>query len=104
MVNGNSYAIIRFKTGRAPKIHSIQPEASDLTCFFFVGNPGIWLFHCHIEWHIEAGLVMTFVEDPIQMQALNLTIPQNFNDSCAAQGIPTRGNAGGDTVDWYNSK
>jgi iron transport multicopper oxidase len=25
-------------------------------------NPGLWLFHCHIEWHVDSGLVMTFVE------------------------------------------
>lgn len=25
-------------------------------------NPGVWLFHCHIEWHVDSGLVMTFVE------------------------------------------
>jgi iron transport multicopper oxidase len=82
MVEKYSYAVIRFKTG----------------------NPGIWLLHCHIEWHIEAGLVMTFVEDPIQLQAQNLTIPQNMYDACKAQGIPTIGNAGGDTKDWYNMK
>ncbi|ORY52340.1 hypothetical protein BCR33DRAFT_711668 [Rhizoclosmatium globosum] len=32
-------------------------------------NPGIWLLHCHIEWHFEAD--------------------------CKAQGIPTTGNAAG---------
>lgn len=57
------------------------------------GNPGIWLLHCHIEWHIEAGLVMTFVEDPIELQAQGLVI---------SQGIPTIGNAGGDSVNWLN--
>ncbi|KAI8619648.1 Cupredoxin [Chytriomyces sp. MP71] len=24
-------------------------------------NPGVWPFHCHIEWHMTAGLQMTFV-------------------------------------------
>jgi hypothetical protein len=47
---------------------------------------------------------MTFVEDPIQLQAQNLVIPPDMYASCAAQGIPTKGNAGGDTVNWYNSK
>jgi hypothetical protein len=45
---------------------------------------------------------MTFVEDPIQLQAQNLFIPQDMYDACAAQGIPTIGNAGGDSVDWLN--
>ena len=25
-------------------------------------NPGVWVFHCHIEWHVQQGLLMTFVE------------------------------------------
>ncbi|KAJ3216393.1 hypothetical protein HDU67_009528 [Dinochytrium kinnereticum] len=27
-------------------------------------NPGVWFFHCHIEWHIQAGLAMAFIEIP----------------------------------------
>jgi len=22
--------------------------------------PGLWAFHCHIQWHMEAGLLMQF--------------------------------------------
>ncbi|KAJ1552837.1 hypothetical protein HK405_009845, partial [Cladochytrium tenue] len=29
---------------------------------FVADNPGVWLFHCHIDWHIIAGLAMVFVE------------------------------------------
>jgi iron transport multicopper oxidase len=72
MVEKYSYTVIRFKSG----------------------NPGIWMLHCHIEWHIEASLVMTLVEDPIQLQQQNLTIPANMLAACAAQGILTVGNAG----------
>jgi iron transport multicopper oxidase len=82
MVEKYSYTVIRFKSG----------------------NPGIWMLHCHIEWHIEAGLVMTLVEDPIQLQQQNLTIPTNMLAACAAQGIPTVGNAGGNSVNWYDMK
>jgi FtsP/CotA-like multicopper oxidase with cupredoxin domain len=27
---------------------------------FRADNPGIWAFHCHIAWHMEAGLLMQF--------------------------------------------
>ncbi|KAH6671900.1 multicopper oxidase-domain-containing protein [Halenospora varia] len=80
MVNANSYTIIRFKTG----------------------NPGIWLLHCHIEWHIEAGLVMTFVEDPVQTQTLNLLGSQDNYDICAKINMPYQGNAAGNTRDWFS--
>ncbi|CRK11223.1 hypothetical protein BN1723_017219, partial [Verticillium longisporum] len=26
---------------------------------FRADNPGVWLFHCHIEWHMDQGLVAT---------------------------------------------
>ncbi|CAF2597983.1 unnamed protein product [Rotaria sp. Silwood2] len=27
-------------------------------------NPGAWLFHCHIEWHMDAGLIVAFIVGP----------------------------------------
>ncbi|KAL1963717.1 hypothetical protein VTN77DRAFT_7921 [Rasamsonia byssochlamydoides] len=27
---------------------------------FVSDNPGMWAFHCHIAWHLEAGLMMQF--------------------------------------------
>ena len=29
-----------------------------------VDNPGIWLFHCHVEPHLTAGMQMRFVAEP----------------------------------------
>jgi FtsP/CotA-like multicopper oxidase with cupredoxin domain len=27
---------------------------------FKADNPGLWALHCHISWHMEAGLLMQF--------------------------------------------
>jgi len=27
-------------------------------------NPGAWFIHCHIDWHLEAGLAAVMIEDP----------------------------------------
>lgn len=63
-------------------------------------NPGVWLFHCHIEWHVDSGLVLTFVEAPLQLQQkLAGVIPENHYDACRAQAMPYEGNAAGNTVD-----
>ncbi|KAI1129829.1 Cupredoxin [Nemania abortiva] len=70
---------------------------------FRADNPGIWLFHCHIEWHVTSGLIATMVEAPLDLQK-SLTIPQNHLDVCAAQGIATVGNAAGNTVDYTDLK
>ncbi|KAG9100807.1 laccase [Ceratobasidium sp. 392] len=29
-------------------------------------NPGPWFVHCHIDWHLEAGLALVFAEAPDQ--------------------------------------
>ncbi|RLN44443.1 hypothetical protein BBJ28_00006137 [Nothophytophthora sp. Chile5] len=36
-------------------------------------NPGVWLMHCHIDWHFVLGLAMLFVEaeDVLQKQGLD---------------------------------
>lgn len=65
---------------------------------FKADNPGVWLFHCHIEWHIVSGLSATFVEAPLELQK-SLTIPKDHLDACLVNKIPTGGNAAGNTVD-----
>ena len=34
---------------------------------FVADNPGVWLFHCHIDWHMHVGLVAVVVEAPAQI-------------------------------------
>jgi FtsP/CotA-like multicopper oxidase with cupredoxin domain len=38
-------------------------------------NPGVWTFHCHIEWHVAAGLVSMFYE---ASDLIDATIPPDF--------------------------
>ncbi|KAJ1323061.1 iron transport multicopper oxidase [Microdochium nivale] len=68
---------------------------------FRADNAGIWLFHCHIEWHVVSGLIATFVEAPLELQK-TLTIPQDHLAACAADNIPIAGNAAGNTVDLFD--
>jgi iron transport multicopper oxidase len=63
---------------------------------FRADNPGVWLFHCHIEWHVASGLVATFVEAPLDLQN-SLTIPNDHLDACTVGGYQTKGNAAGNT-------
>jgi iron transport multicopper oxidase len=69
---------------------------------FRADNPGVWIFHCHIEWHVDSGLIMTFVEAPEQLRA-NLSadpaigVPSDHWDACNANTppMPYIGNAAG---------
>jgi iron transport multicopper oxidase len=80
MVYGSGYTVIRF----------------------VADNPGIALFHCHIEWHVEAGLIATFIEAPDVLQAMALSLPDSHTAACVSQGIPITGNAAGNSNDWLD--
>ena len=62
------------------------PPAGWAKIRFIADNPGVWLFHCHIEWHMHAGLATTFVEAPSKLYAGAvggaLAMPQAHQDNC----------------------
>ncbi|CAG8611147.1 33753_t:CDS:10, partial [Racocetra persica] len=35
---------------------------------YIINNPGVWAFHCHIEWHVELGMVFQLIEQQDKMQ------------------------------------
>ena len=48
----------------------------------------------HIEWHLEAGLAVEFIEAPLVMQQRS-NVPQSMYDQCRIDGTPFSGNAAG---------
>ncbi|KAH8085463.1 laccase 2 [Cristinia sonorae] len=42
---------------------SIGATGDNVTIRFMTDNPGPWFLHCHIDWHLEAGLAVVFAED-----------------------------------------
>lgn len=60
---------------------------------FRADNPGVWLFHCHMEFHKAQGLVLTFVEAPYRINSTLSNIPRDLTENCRAMGIPAQGNA-----------
>ncbi|KAF2641185.1 laccase-2 precursor [Massarina eburnea CBS 473.64] len=41
-------------------------------------NPGVWLFHCHIDFHLVGGMAAIFVEAPDVLQKQQKTSAQNI--------------------------
>ncbi|KAL3240129.1 ferroxidase FET5 [Nakaseomyces bracarensis] len=68
---------------------------------FRADNPGVWIFHCHVDWHLEQGLAAIFVESPLILQERE-TLSQNYLDVCSAAGMPNKGNAAGISEDWLD--
>ncbi|KAJ7723385.1 Fet3 protein [Mycena metata] len=77
---------------------TIQIESgTSATLRVVADNPGVWFFHCHIEWHLEVGLAIQLIEAPLVAQQLNLAanVPSYIQDNCKALGLPVTGNAAG---------
>lgn len=52
---------------------------------FQADNPGNWLFHCHIAWHVSGGLSVDFLERvPEQKAQISSGDAAAFNKNCAA--------------------
>jgi len=70
------------------------PPGASATLRFVADNPGVWFFHCHIEWHLEAGLAVELIEAPLIAQQRNKP-PAVMFQQCATDGLPSQGNAAG---------
>jgi iron transport multicopper oxidase len=72
-VQDNSWAVIRFRAD----------------------NPGVWLLHCHIEFHVNAGFVATIIEAPEVLAEKGFAVPKDHIDSCKKFPMAYQGNAAG---------
>ncbi|OWB78403.1 hypothetical protein B5S32_g2597 [[Candida] boidinii] len=86
VVNGNGYLVIRFKSD----------------------NPGVWIFHCHLDFHLEQGLALTIIESPLEIKkqlhnSLDGKLPDDYLSICRISNTPLFGNAAGNSgKDWLN--
>lgn len=79
----------------------VLPPQGSWVIRFVADNPGVWFFHCHIDWHLSQGLGMLMVEAPTQMQA-RMTIPNDHYGACKALGVAYEGNAAANTADFLD--
>jgi hypothetical protein len=57
------------------------PAQGYLVLAFESDNPGAWLMHCHIPFHISAGLGIQFLERMDEIQSGNGGLP-GLQDGC----------------------
>lgn len=48
---------------------TMLPAGGWLVVAFVTDNPGVWLFHCHIAWHVSGGLSVDFMERVADQEA-----------------------------------
>ncbi|WFD41378.1 hypothetical protein MPSI1_000004 [Malassezia psittaci] len=73
------------------------PPSGRVKIRFIADNPGVWFFHCHIDWHLASGLALLMVQGPEVFPSIYTEIPDDFYQQCQAQNLSTTGNAGGIT-------
>ena len=70
-LHGHNFDVVRvagsskynFKNPPRRDVVSIGAPSDNVTIRFVTNNPGPWFLHCHIDWHLEAGLAIVFAED-----------------------------------------
>lgn len=55
-----SNGIKRRLSGAPIKDTVTVPDGGYTVIRFVASNPGFWLFHCHIEFHVEVGMALVF--------------------------------------------
>jgi iron transport multicopper oxidase len=71
-LHGHAFDVIR--QPNTDVVNYVNPARRDVqairggnTTFRFVtDNSGAWFLHCHIDWHLEAGLAVAFSERPAE--------------------------------------
>lgn len=66
--------------GGNPQIPNSQP--SYIVLQFTQDNPGLWPLHCHIAWHLNAGMVIMILENPDEVAKIQ--IPDSVTQTCSA--------------------
>ncbi|TYJ55000.1 hypothetical protein B9479_004311 [Cryptococcus floricola] len=73
----------------------VIPPTGSVTLRWRADNPGAWMFHCHIDWHLSSGLAVVFIEAPEVFQDQKDDVPAQITEQCSAQGMGTEGNVVG---------
>ncbi|KAF6223198.1 hypothetical protein HO133_000040 [Letharia lupina] len=82
-------------------VQLVQPGTASapgyLVLQYDTDNPGVWPFHCHIAWHVSAGLYINTIEQETLLQ--KRVLPNSVMQTCVAWANYT----GHDVVDEIDS-
>ena len=56
---------------------------------FISDNPGVWLLHCHIDWHMYNGFMATMIEAPSMIKNTISNLPPDHKSACPQYFAPT---------------
>ncbi|QRV80235.1 Multicopper oxidase [Ceratobasidium sp. AG-Ba] len=74
-----------------PRRDVVRVSNTGVLLRFRTDNPGPWFVHCHIDWHLEAGLAVVFAESPDEIRQGAQSVQPNaaWNQLCPKyQALP----------------
>ncbi|KAG8738525.1 laccase [Ceratobasidium sp. 414] len=80
-----SLRLVRFTNYvNPPRRDVIRVGGAGVVVRFKTDNPGPWFVHCHIDWHLEAGLAVVFAEAPEEVRQGAQSVQPNaaWNQLC----------------------
>ncbi|CAG8680799.1 26314_t:CDS:2 [Dentiscutata erythropus] len=87
--NGVAEIVVWRTSYNESSLNTVDPPIRDTTVVpargwtvirFVIDNPGVWAFHCHIEWHIQIGMLAQIVELPDNLKSQ--TLPDSIKNLC----------------------
>ncbi|KAJ6553014.1 laccase lcc5 [Mycena capillaripes] len=83
VVRSAGSSVYNFMNPPRRDVVSVGNAGDNVTIRFVTDNDGPWFLHCHIDWHLEAGLAIVFAED---VPDWNTTIAHStaWDDLCPA--------------------
>ncbi|KAF5362289.1 hypothetical protein D9756_002103 [Leucocoprinus leucothites] len=87
-LHGHAFDVIRsagsttynYKNPPRRDVVSIGGATDNVTIRFRTDNPGPWILHCHIDWHLDIGLAVVMAEDTATLQKSDP--PKSWDDLC----------------------
>ncbi|KAF9461144.1 laccase I precursor [Collybia nuda] len=88
-LHGHTFSVVR--SAESDIYNYVNPVRRDtvntglagdnVTIRFVTDNAGPWFLHCHIDWHLEAGMAVVFAEN-IPDTPRNNPVPEAWKDLC----------------------
>ena len=78
--NPNRRDVLIVEPGKINSDGSITPGF--IVLGYETNNPGMWPFHCHIAWHVGAGLYVNLLEQPDELATAAPGIPSTVPQTC----------------------
>ncbi|KAF9443886.1 multicopper oxidase [Macrolepiota fuliginosa MF-IS2] len=92
-LHGHSFSVIRsadngsyfYNNPIVRDVVNIGNTPGDIVAIRFrTDNPGPWILHCHIDFHLVEGLAIVFAEAPDDIASTNPNIPVQWEQLCPA--------------------